>query len=259
MDLKIMTFNVLNGWNTTKIGIRDDLAAEAIGKQSPDLLCLQEFDPCYRGAEQPLQQLIAPLYAEAGEGSTWNPVFYRKDRLTLLSCGEVPFERGTTYPYPRGGISGFRTVFHVLLEDKTDGKRILVMNLHYDMCKDKEALLENQAHECRQAVALATALEEAATPDVTLVTGDYNARITGVPCVYMLENGFTDTHESALEKDDRGSCSPLGEPLWGNYSHAIDHVLYRARGPVTVLRYLTVDDIRAASDHSPVCVTLRLG
>ena len=30
MDLSIMTFNVLNGWNTNKIGERDDLAASVI-------------------------------------------------------------------------------------------------------------------------------------------------------------------------------------------------------------------------------------
>ena len=53
MDLKIMTFNVLNGWNTTHIGERDDLAAEVILTEAPDVLCLQELDPCIAERKTP--------------------------------------------------------------------------------------------------------------------------------------------------------------------------------------------------------------
>lgn len=259
MELKIMTFNVLNGWNTTKIGERDDLAATVILEQMPDVLCLQEFDPCYRDAEHPLQELIAPIYAETGNAhTTWNPIFYNREKLHPVAFGEIPFEKGTRHNYPRGGLSAFRTVFYALLESKDGRRRILVLNLHYDMCKDVEVCLENQADESRQVVALAEELIRSYSPDALLVTGDYNSRIEGVPCAYMLAHGFTDTHAVASEKDDQGSCSQLGKPLWGDYSHAIDHVLYRADRPVRVLRYQTIDSIRDASDHAPVCVTLCL-
>lgn len=259
MELKIMTFNVLNGWNTTKIGERDDLAAAVIGEQCPDVLCLQEFDPCYRMAEQPLQELIAERYAEVGDAHTsWNPIFYNRNTLRPLAFGEVPFARGTVYDYPKGGRSGFRTIFYALLEKPDNGMRFLVLNLHYDMCRDRDTLLENQTDESRQAVALARELMTVHSADALFVTGDYNSPVGGVPCVYMLENGFADTHGLAAERDDRGSCSRLGEPLWGKYENAIDHVFYLGERPIEVLRYETVDSIRAASDHAPVCVTLRL-
>ncbi len=261
MELKIMTFNVLNGWNTTKIGERDDLAADVILRELPDVLCLQEFDPCYRQAENPLQDLIATHYTEAGNAHTsWNPIFYNHHKLRAVACGEVPFSLGTSYDYPGpgGGRSAFRTVFHALLEDVQTAERFLVLNLHYDMCKDPGERAANQADECRQAVALAQELCAQHGVEALFVTGDYNARIDGVPCAYMLENGFTDTHAVAIERDDRGSCSRLGEPLWGDYSHAIDHVLYLGKRPLTVRKYRTIDSIRAASDHAPVCVCVSL-
>ena len=94
--------------------------------------------------------------------------------------------------------------------------------------------------------------------DALFVTGDYNARMDGVPAVYMLKNGFVDTHALAAVADSRGSCSKLGEPLWGDYSHAIDHVLYLGKRALTVSRYRTVDNVRDASDHAPVIVDLSL-
>ena len=254
-----MTFNVLNGWNTTKIGERDDLAAEVILSEHPHVLCLQEFDPCYRMADAPLQELIASRYTEAGDAHTsWNPIFYDHDKLRAVEFSEVPFVRGTVYNYSQGGLSGFRTIFYALLETLDTKERFLVLNLHYDMCKDRELCLENQADESRQAVALAEQLSAQYGVDALFVTGDYNARIDGVPTAYMLQNGFVDTHALAAERDDRGSCSKLGEPLWGGYDAAIDHILYRGTRPLAVHRYQTVDSIRAASDHAPVFAEMTL-
>ena len=260
MKMKIMTFNVLNGWNTTHIGERDDLAAAAILQQTPDVLCLQEFDPCYRMAEQPLQQMIAPLYVEAGEEhTTWNPIFYNKERVRLLAFGEERFEKGTEYNYPKGGRSGFRTVCHALLEDVESATRFLLLNLRYDTSKEWQTTVENQESESHQVLLLAKELMAKHSACALFVTGDYNAKIGGISCTRMLENGFLDTHALALEKDDKGTCSRLGEPLWGDYAKgAIDHVFYMGEGTPRVLAYETLEEFRAASDHAPVCVTVEL-
>ena len=259
MDLKIMTFNVLNGWNTTHIGKRDDLAAEVILTEHPDVLCLQEFDPCYRLAEDPLQELISTHYTEIGDAHTsWNPIFYDREKLRPVEYGEIPFDRGTVYDYPKGGRSGFRTIFYALLENIHNGMRFLVLNLHYDMCKESDERIKNQSDESRQAVELARSLSAQHDVDALLVTGDYNSRIDGTPCAYMLQNGFVDTHALAAVADDRASCSKLGEPLWGNYSHAIDHIFYLGKRPLNVASYRTIDSIRDASDHAPVLIELSL-
>ncbi len=260
MDLKIMTFNVLNGWSTSNIGKRDDLAASAILEHEPDIIGFQELDGNYRLAEDPLPKLISPKYSEAGaEHTSWNPIFYNTERLRVVACGEQAFEKGTVYDYPLGGISGFRTISYALLEDMSAMKKVLVFNLHYDMNKDWQTCLDNQAAESRQVLSLAKELLQKYEADALFVTGDYNSKISGVPCVSMLENGFVDTHALAEENDDMGSCARLGEALWGDYnSAAIDHVFYMGRAMLRVKKYETVDNIREASDHSPVCVTVEI-
>ena len=261
MKLKIMSFNVLNGWNTTSIGQRDDLASSVILSELPDVIGFQEFDPCYRAAEAPLHELIAEKYSEAGDSHTsWNPIFYDKSRFELITAGEEAFEKGTVYNYPRGGLSGFRTVSHALLEDKSSGERFFLLNLHYDYNgKDASLTVENQISESERVTELSRALLREYGASALFVTGDYNSKVNGAPCVRMLENGFTDTHAVAEEKDDVGTCTRLGAPLWGDYeSAAIDHVLFIGDKQLKVYKYKTVDSIRDASDHAPILVTVEI-
>lgn len=260
MEIKIMTFNVLNGWNNVNIGTRDDLAASVVVEKRPDIIGFQEFDDCYRLAENPLPMLISKHYDEAGEArTTWNPIFYNKDRFHLLDCGEIPFKKGTVYEYPRGGLSGFRTVSYALLEEKESQERLLVFNLHYDMNKNWQITVENQADESQQVISLANNMLEKFETESLLVTGDYNSLIDGIPCVEMLKNGFIDTRDIALEKDDIGTCAKLGDSLGGDYkSAAIDHVFFKGNKELRVIKYETVDSIRDASDHAPVVVTVEI-
>ena len=127
-----MTFNVLNGWNTVNIGMRDDLAASVVLEELPDVVGFQEFDTCYRLAENPLPTLISEYYEEAGDAhTTWNPIFYKKERFTLIEFGEEEFVKGTVYEYPLGGHSGFRTACYALFEEKESGEKFLLLNLHH--------------------------------------------------------------------------------------------------------------------------------
>ena len=261
MEIKIMTFNVLNGWNTSNIGERDDIASNKILSLDPDVVGFQEMDDCYRLAQVPLSELISEKYAEAGKAHvTWNPIFYKKDKFICIVFGEEEFEKGTSYDYPKGGRSRFRTVCYAVLEDKASKARFILLNLHYDYNgKSAELTAENQEDESGQVISLAKSLLERYEADALFVTGDYNCRIGGVACVKMLEGGFVDTHALAEEKDDRGSCARLGDPLWGYYENAaIDHVFYMGKKELRVTKYQTVEDIRAASDHAPVLVTVEI-
>jgi endonuclease/exonuclease/phosphatase family metal-dependent hydrolase len=261
LNLKIMTFNVLNGWNTVNIGKRDDLAASVVFEERPDVIGFQEFDPCYRLAEETLSELIAERYEEAGDAhTTWNPIFYNKERFTLIESGEEKFRRGTVYDYPRGGRSGFRTVSFALLLEKGTGDRFILLNLHYDFnARDAALTAENQRDEGEQVVDLAVRLMKEHEVKALFVTGDYNAKISGASCVTMLEKGFIDTFPLAKERDDRGTCTKLSAPLWGNYENAaIDHVFYMGKRELRVNKYMTVESIRDASDHAPVLVTVEI-
>ena len=260
MMLKIMTFNVLNGWNTTNIGNRDDSAAEAVLAEFPDVLCLQEFDPCYRDAENSLSELIESSYTEVGEEKiSWNAIFYNRDKIIPKAWGEKPFKKGTVYDYPRGGVSGFRTVRYALLHSIEDNTEFLVLNLHYDMCPDSETLKLNQLDESAEVVSLSEELIREYRVQSVFVTGDYNSNINGVPTVYMLNNGFLDTRAIASKSDDKATHAPLGKPITQNYERdGIDHIFYKGNTKIQVLEYKTLDNVRDASDHSPVCVTVNL-
>lgn len=261
MKLKIMTFNVLNGWNTVNIGVRDDLAASVVLQELPDVIGFQEFDTCYRLAENPLSKLISEYYEEAGDShTTWNPIFYNRDKLSLIEFNEEFFKNGTVYEYPLGGHSWFRSVCYAWFEEKKSGKRFLLLNLHYDCnSKDQRIAIENQRNESEQVINLANYLLQKTGTRTLFVTGDYNSKINGMACLKMLQNGFVDTHALAKERDDTGSCAILGTPLGGNYADAaIDHVFYMGDDGLTVNKYLTVDSIRDASDHSPVLVTVEI-
>ena len=261
MEIKIMTFNVLNVWNTSNIGERDDIAANKILSFEPDVIGFQEMDDCYRLAQAPLSELIGEKYVEAGEAHvTWNPIFYKKDKFTCVTFGEEEFEKGTAYDYPKGGRSRFRTVCYAVLEDKASKARFILLNLHYDYNgKSAELTAENQEQESGQVISLAQSLLERYKTEALFVTGDYNCRIDGIACVKMLNGGFVDTHALAEEKDDRGSCARLGDPLWGYYENAaIDHVFYMGKKELRVTEYQTVEDIRAASDHAPVLIAVKI-
>lgn len=261
MKIKIMTFNVLNGWNTVNIGTRDDLAASVVLQELPDVIGFQEFDTCYRLAENPLPKLISEYYEEAGDShTTWNPIFYNKRKFSLIEFNEEFFKSGTVYEYPLGGYSGFRSVCYALFEEKESGEKFLLLNLHYDLNgKDASITVKNQCDESEEVINLANHLLQKTGTKALFVTGDYNSKISGTACMKMLQNGFVDTHALAKKKDDIGSCAKIGAPLFGNYDeNAIDHVFYMGKNTLIVNKYLTVDSIRNASDHSPVLVTVEI-
>ncbi len=263
MNLKIMSFNVLNGWNTSNIGARDDLAAAKILEYLPDVIGFQEFDPFYREAEKPLPYLIASKYTEVNvtDASTtadmsWNPIFYRTDRLTLQHYGSEVFRDGTFHQsYPYGGKSMFRTISWAIFEDKESKQSFIFVNTHYDFVGDAATMQYNQRSEANQLVELVRKLKATYSVETVFVTGDYNATTNGIPSKIMKDAGFADTWSIAANKDNVNSSGTLGEAVKGTYDNAIDHVFCMADS-VTVENYKTVTDIRAASDHCPIFVSL---
>ncbi len=263
MNLKIMSFNVLNGWNTSNIGARDDLAAAKILEYLPDVIGFQEFDPFYREAEKPLTYLIASKYAEVnvtGASTTadmsWNPIFYKTDRLTLQNYGSEVFRDGTFHQsYPHGGKSMFRTISWAIFEDKESKQNFIFVNTHYDFVGDAATMQYNQRSEANQLVELVRRLKATYSVETVFVTGDYNATTNGIPSKIMKDAGFADTWSIAANKDNVNSSGVLGEAVKGTYDAAIDHVFYMADS-ITVENYKTVTDIRAASDHCPIFVSL---
>ena len=252
-DLKIMSFNVLNGWSSANIGNRDDLTAEQILAFMPDVLCMQEFDKYYRHASgTPLSTLIADKYTESAPSvESWNPIFYNKDTLTLVTRGHKDYSEGTAYNYPGGGMSKFRTINWALFEHKETGKQFLVFNTHLDI----EANL--QLIQVSELNALVSELRSLFGLNDIFLTGDLNSKVSSDTAKGLFNFGFKDTHDIAAVKDDLDSENTQGAAITEKYASAIDHVYYISEN-VTVSEYKTVTDIRSVSDHCPICVTLKL-
>ena len=255
-DLKIMTFNVLNGWNTSNIGTRDDLAAQKILAFEPDVLGLQEFDDYYRNATgTPLISLISEKYSEVNPTEkSWNPIFYNKTTLTLITCGHVNYSEGTvydTYSYQGAVGSKFRTINWALFKHRESEKQFLVLNTHLDV---EKTLQPSQVNQLKNEI---TSLQATFGVENIFLLGDLNSNINSQTAQTLFNFGFKDTHALALTKDDLDSATSQGQPITEPYSVAIDHV-YCIGDNISVSEYMTIIDIRNASDHCPVCVTLKI-
>lgn len=253
-ELEIMTFNVLNGWNTSNIGTRDDVTAEKILELMPDVIGLQEFDDYYRNAMgTSLIELISDHYDEAGaDARSWNPIFYNKSTLELVECGHEDYDIGTSYDtYQYNGEKGskFRTIAWALLRHKGSGKQVLVCNTHLDV---EEEMQPAQVTELQEKM---TELKGTLAFDAVLLMGDLNSNTSSATAQNLFEYGFQDTHELAEVKDNSHSCGKKGEAVTGTYRGAIDHI-YCIGERITVSNYMTVTDIRDTSDHCPVVVEL---
>ena len=255
-ELKIMTFNVLNGWNTSNIGTRDDETAEKILELMPDVIGLQEFDDYYRNATgTTLIEMISDHYAEAGEDAqSWNPIFYNTSTLELVQCGHEDYEVGTSYDtYHYNGQKGskFRTIAWALLQHKASGKQFLVCNTHLDVEE------EMQPPQVSQLQSKVTELKNSLKASAVFLLGDLNSNTSSPTAKSLFEYGFQDTHELAQVRDDLHSCGKKGAAVTGVYRGAIDHI-YCIGDHITVSNYTTVTDIRDTSDHCPIVVELTL-
>lgn len=296
--VKLMSFNVLNGWGRNfsvykTMLTRSVQAAELIQRELPDVLCLQEFDYYYRYDSEFLA-MLTETYAEADTkdetpAKSWNPIFYKRSDFKLIESGGydfvengfVPVKTGNgdkeTYPphstncgkytYPEDSTewkagydkSRFRSLSYAVLET-ADQTSLIVANTHYSMrswCHSDEVrfVTEKLAEIKRKH------------PYPLLICGDFNSTTQWGAAKQMLESGFFDTYDMAVEKDDRPSCHPssgkgTGEPdvmSEGSYkTHAIDHVYTDSVLPMDSYRILVEDELLSVSDHCPTMIQFKM-
>lgn len=272
--IRVISFNVYNSYGDP--GERDRLAAEMILSEMPDFFALQEYDTAYRrGGETSFAALTDDHYAEAVFAdipacNVWNPIFYRKDRYTVLASGAVDcYERlgaalSAEYPYPHGTTDGrthFRTLVWVILQERASGQQYLVGNVHYGVyTTGKPGDPVSDQRQESTVVTEAFRSISAQYPDaLAVICGDYNSSALvchekGIGAWNMLQNGFRDTWAMAADKTDISGSHKLGEPPTGTYRSALDHIF--TLSDLDVRRYATLvtPDLLRCSDHCPVSV-----
>ena len=264
---KIMSFNVLNVWNKNGTpGKRDDTTAALFLNYMPDFVGLQEFDVPYRNAENGLISMISEYYAEVeiegvDKNYIWNPIFYLKDKYTVVESGFVYFPDSSSSSYESeyyadsvGNMSRFRSFVWAVLRD-AQGREYLVGNLHFSPGN----LTDIGVAHTEESQLVINAVNDVLSRHgdcVTLITGDYNSRRNSAGGIgKMMSAGFADTYDMAESRTDLSTTHETGaEPTVGYLSGAIDHVL--TRGELDVEAYIILKDseVLGISDHCPTVV-----
>lgn len=266
---KIMSFNVLNVWSMMgDPGTRDDVTAKMILEYMPDFVGLQEFDVPYRNAANGLISKLSKYYAEVeiegvAKDTVWNPIFYLKDKYTVVESGFVYFPDYSANSYESsyfaescGKQSRFRSLVWAVLRD-SDGKTFVVGNLHYSPQNLVEDVELTHSEEAGIAAATLKAIAERYEGCITLVTGDYNSSLTSAGGAREMQSyGFKDTYELSATKTNLATSHTQGSAPTGTYREkAIDHVMtLNTELEVDLHLVITDQSVLDISDHCPILV-----
>lgn len=256
-EVRVMTYNIrykntidsVNGWD-----YRKDNVAALIKYHQADIVGLQEAT---------LEQINdlekrMPEYKwygvprVSGKNGEYTPIFYRKDRYSLLESGsfwysETPHvkeSKSWDAMYPRiASWSKFR--------DKRTGVEFFFFNTH----------LDHRGEIARQQSAkiLRHEIDSIAADSPVIVTGDFNSQPSSVAYKNMIEN---DRLEDALNRtltphygpvNSAGGFLVSNKPIWAR----IDYIFVNKK--VRVLQHATITDQqegRYYSDHLPVLAVI---
>ena len=264
MVARVMSFNIR--YNNPQDGPnawphRRDHVAAIVRSQDVDIAGLQE---ALRDQIADLQERL-PEYQWYGVGrddgqqqGEFVPIFYRADRWTVRAQGNFWLSQQPDQPGRRDwGAACARMVTWLELEHKPSGKRLVVLNTHFD----------HQSAEARREGAglLLRRLGDYSQSPV-VVTGDLNCDPSSEP--YRILTGTLSRSQDGLHLQDSFSMAELGhigpQSTWNGFraivpDRRIDFVL--VAGPIGVRQHRILPaerEGRFASDHLPVLAELTL-
>lgn len=126
--IKLYNHNIWGSYNKTEaIANRAGLLFELICDADPDVITFQEcaFDT-FRAEDPSIIDRMSDKYAEAAcehAGENFTPVFYRRDRFTLLESG--------FHVYSGLNDIASKSITYAVLEDKVSGKRMAFASTHF--------------------------------------------------------------------------------------------------------------------------------
>lgn len=255
MAVTVMSFNVyIAGAGEKSPENRGALVAKTLRGEMPDSFGLQEADKAWvdRVSE------AMPEYAHVGvgrddgaEGGEYSPVFYLKDKYTLVDSGTFWLSETPDVPSKGWDAMYNRICTWAVLEDKASGMRYAHFNAHMD----------HLGAESRANSAELIAEKTAALDMPVVVTGDFNTNEGTEPYNTMIANGFMDTKYAADETMSMGTYHNFGmKNVTKKGASPIDFI-FVSYGKATVDSYKVLGDKvdgRYSSDHYPVVAKLKL-
>lgn len=257
VPLKAMTFNLRlatgndgeNVWSKRK-----DLAIKIIRDERPDILGVQEAQPVQ--VDELIEAL--PEYMNVGVGrrpdgsDEFSAIYFRRDRFHLSDAGtfwlsDTPSVPGST----TWGNSLPRIATWVRLLDRTDNRRLIVINTHWDH--------ESQPARLNSGKMLASRVHElSGDQEPVIVMGDFNATPENPALIALMEQGDLRDTLKVAHPDEKniGTFNGFRRAPRGP---KIDAVLVSPQWQVeeaTIVR--TPEGERFPSDHWPVTATVSL-
>lgn len=253
-DARLMTYNIrydnpadgADAWPRRKVAV-----AELLRKHTPDIFGVQEALP------HQIDDLAAALpgYAwfglgrDADGGGEGTPLFYRKDRFTLLQ-GTTFWLSETPDRPSRGWDAAFnRTCTEGRFAEKSSRRRLRVINCHFDHA-GKTAGIES--------ARLVLSRIETSNPDAEalVLMGDFNAEPDSPPIV-LLRESLADSRDVSRSPPAGPSGTFSGFAVGNAVVRRIDYLFAAPQGRVEVLQHRVLQDAhkgRYPSDHLPVLI-----
>ena len=256
--LKVMTFNIRldaswDGANNWKY--RKDDVCKMITYYLPDLLGMQEV--CHNQMEDLKQGL--PQYTALGvgrddgkEAGEYCPIFFNSERFTLLESGNFALsEHPETFGVKGWDASYNRVTTWAILQEKSDGKKIVFFNTHLD---NDGKVARNESVRLIQ-----TKIKEIAPDMPAIITGDFNCTPDEEPLQTLERGGMRNASEIAnIVYGPTWSFHEFGQlPLEERV--LLDYVFVSNGAKIDRYRVIqdTPDNV-FLSDHYPVFVNLTI-
>lgn len=255
LDVTVMSYNVyIAGIGKKSPENRSKLVAKTIRSEMPDSFGLQEADIDWvnRISE------AFPEYAWAGvgrddgkDGGEFSPVFYLKDKYTLVDSGTFWLSETPDTPSKGWDARYNRICTWVILEEKESGNRYAHFNAHMDHIG-----AEARANSADLIVEKASALD---IPVV--VTGDFNTDEGTEPYNTMIAGGFMDTKYAAADTMSMGTYHNFGMKNVEKKGASPIDFIFVSYAKAQVESYKVLDgkvDGAYSSDHYPVVSKMKL-
>ena len=242
----IMTAMSFNVWVSGKTSERNERVLSMVRKYFPDTVGFQEVDPTWYST---LKAGLKDQYAYVGEGRDGgtkgeaNPIFYKKDIFNLIDSG-TKWLSDTPDKVSKVTESSLNRIYtYALLEKKSDGTRIMVVNTHFDHTSA-------EARE-KQAAVLVKYLKTITDYPIVL-TGDFNCISSSSAYSKIVSGGVVDSNQVAEKRINNVATFTN----YGSSNKIIDFVFVSPSG-IAVTSYQVCNEMINGdfpSDHHPVLI-----
>jgi endonuclease/exonuclease/phosphatase family metal-dependent hydrolase len=253
-ELSVLTFNIRYdnpGDGDSAWPKRADWVTKTIAELDPDVFGLQEallHQIEHIAAGLPEYRWIGVGRDDGLEGGEFSPVFFRPDRLELLTSdtwwlSRTPADTGSVgwdAALPRVATSA-----RLALQTSEGPHEITVVNTHFDHRGDMART--------ESAALLADSLRH--RPSVILM-GDFNFVDTSAGYAHVVGSGLMDSFKESGEPEPVETFTGF-DAVTGPSGNRIDMIFYRG---ADLLSYQALDEVRDGhyvSDHRPVAARLR--